>query len=861
MTGVTEEIIDWLHRQPDWLQEAAERLLGSGTLGDEDAQAIAERLKTSDGQKITDHRTFDGLGGTSDSAEELHLVSIGDIKGIENLAPRNPLTFGNGNFAQIYGPNGSGKSGYTRIIKRACGHPRAVELKPNVFQPPPGERRCKIAFSIAGTEKSITWCPDSDAIEELRSVDVFDSEVADFYLTREKEPSYTPPQIALFEELASVCDRIKSVLQLEQDSLKSCLPMLPTEYEHTPAAKLYHSLNAKMAEQEIARLTQWTDDDQKALDELTERLNTADPALHARKARQQKAQVERLAEQLRVATSAASLERLQAIRHLRETAKTKRRIATEAGKIKSAHLDGVGSDTWNALWEAARAYSQVPYPDKEYPVTEEGARCVLCHQKLSLDAQQRLRDFESFVQGTVEKDAKRAEEEYRKALANLPKVPDGEALQVHCEAAGLDEGGWFGKLGEFWKNVGHACDRLREDEENGDAVALQSPENLLQELKEKAEALEKNVARYNEDAKHFDREEADKEKRNLETKRWIAQQGEAIKSEIERLKKLSQYKEWKKQANSRPISIKAGELAEKIITQAYVNRFNEELKRLGAHRIKVEIVKTRTQQGVALHQLILKNVMLTEASPDVVLSDGERRVVSLSAFLADVAEKPYPAPFVFDDPISSLDDEFEWFVALRLAKLANERQVLVFTHRLSLYGMIGEAAKKFGESWRKENLVQGCIESYGGAVGHPADESFWNANTKKANNILLDRLDRARKAGEAGGGDAYREIAQGICTDFRKLLEKTIEDDLLNQTIRRHRRSVQTENKLGGLPCITTEDCKFIDTLMTKYSAFEHSQSPETPATIPDEPELRTDIESLKAWREEFKKRPMEAVV
>jgi hypothetical protein len=43
---------------------------------------------------------------------------------------------------------------------------------------------------------------------------------------------------------------------------------------------------------------------------------------------------------------------------------------------------------------------------------------------------------------------------------------------------------------------------------------------------------------------------------------------------------------------------------------------------------------------------------------------------------------------------------------------------------------------------------------------------------------------------------------------------------------------------------------------MTKYSRYEHSQSDETPTVLPEERELRADMERLKAWREEFKKRP-----
>src|SRR5690606_37862450 len=108
----------------------------------------------------------------------------------------------------------------------------------------------------------------------------------------------------------------------------------------------------------------------------------------------------------------------------------------------------------------------------------------------------------------------------------------------------------------------------------------------------------------------------------------------------------------------------------------------------------------------------------------------------------------------------------------------------------------------------------------------------------------------ARKAGEMSGGEAYRALAQGICSDFRKLLERTVEDDLLNKIVRRHRRSVTTDNLLIPLPLIEPSDCKFIDDLMSKYSCYEHSQSSEAPVFIPDEPELRKDLEDLKKWRE-----------
>jgi ABC-type multidrug transport system ATPase subunit len=243
-----------------------------------------------------------------------------------------------------------------------------------------------------------------------------------------------------------------------------------------------------------------------------------------------------------------------------------------------------------------------------------------------------------------------------------------------------------------------------------------------------------------------------------------------------------------------------------------------------------------------------------------VLSDGERRIICLAAFLADVADKPHASTFIFDDPISSLDQDYELAVASRLVELAKTRQVLVFTHRLSLLVGLEDAAGKMGPGWEKQHHVPRWIETYSGVSGQVSIESARNANTSKANNILLDKLREAKQKGEQEGGDAYRSLASGLCNEIRILLERTVEHDLLDKIVLRYRNSITTDNKLPVLTNIKLEDCSFIDGLMTKYSTLVHSQSTENPVDIPEEPELKKDLEDLKVWRDEFKKRPVKGV-
>jgi hypothetical protein len=204
-------------------------------------------------------------------------------------------------------------------------------------------------------------------------------------------------------------------------------------------------------------------------------------------------------------------------------------------------------------------------------------------------------------------------------------------------------------------------------------------------------------------------------------------------------------------------------------------------------------------------------------------------------------------------------------VANRLVQLANSRQVLVFTHRLSLYGALEDAARKMGKDqegkeWKDKHLEQRCIETFSNVSGLPVAQPIWASKTEAANNSLLARLDVAKKAGEENGSDAYRALAQGICSDLRKLVERSVEIDLLNEVVIRHRKSVTTEGRLSKLSNISPDDCKFMDDLMTRYSAFEHSQSNESPVEIPEEAGLRNDLEALKDWRAGFKNRAIKAV-
>jgi hypothetical protein len=335
----------------------------------------------------------------------------------------------------------------------------------------------------------------------------------------------------------------------------------------------------------------------------------------------------------------------------------------------------------------------------------------------------------------------------------------------------------------------------------------------------------------------------------METKKWLSQNREAVSGEVLRLRLIALLDHARELTDTTALSRKKSQLTEELITDAYIKRFDEEIMRLGAQRIPVSLMKTKSERGRVYHQIKLRNAR-SRIKTSEVLSEGEFRIISLAAFLADVEGRTTPAPFVFDDPISSLDQDFEEATVARLLHLTKSRQVIVFTHRLSLMVQLEEAAKKNGMD---PTVIALRAEPWG--IGEPGDTPLNAKDPKKAINALMNqRLAKARKELAQDGNAAYDISAKAICSDARILIERVIETTLLGDVVQRFRRAVHTQ-RLVKLIEIKPDDCRFLDQLMTKYSRYEHAQPDEAPVSLPQPDEIETDLLSLKDWIEGFEKR------
>lgn len=845
--STNEEISGWLNKQHEWIREAAHRILKEGGIDDRDIADLVDLVKMAEPKEKVPH-SFPTLSGGAGGTIDLRLDSMGPVVGIDALNPRVPLKFGDGNLSVVYGTNGSGKSGYTRIISKACGKPHSVDLKPDVYKGIPTRQECAFNYTTRGIKKNCVWVANAHPVEDLKPVDVFDTECGRIYLEKDTHLSYEPPELTLFSDLVEACKLVDAALSAEQSKLVRKLPEIPVQHANTVAGKAYAALSKDTAPAIVSEMVTWTTADETALQEQRDRLKVADPAAAARKKRAEKAQIDAIRAALQHGINALSDDALDEIRRLKTAAVDKRRMVKEGAQAMGsvAKLDGVASGTWKAMWEAARTYStSVAYPDLPFPHTEIGARCVLCHQDLNQESRRRLEEFEEFVKGALEAEASAAERALEEGLKRIPSRPTPDAVVPAIQAAGINEE-LQGAIEFAWTAIDPILTSLQAGEIPAAPPVLGAEITVLPaKLEELATAAQNAADDLDADAKSLDRTQALKAVAELEGKKWVAEQAGAVGAEVDRLKKWAKYEEWKRKTTTTGISRKAGELSEVLITEAYVKRFNDELKKLGAHRIQVELVRTATSYGRSKHGLRLQDVTDEKVRVSEVLSEGERRIVALAAFVADVTGRKTKAPFVFDDPISSLDQIFEEKVISRLVELSKDRQVLVFTHRLSFLGIMNDMAS--------EGLHDVHIRRETWGTGQPGEVPLFGKKPDKALNSLKgERVVKARKAYETDGYESYYPLAKAICSDFRILCERIVETVFLADVVQRHRRAVNTKGKIGNLAKITASDCNLIDELMTKYSCYEHSQSDEAPVDVPEPEEIEKDIDRMVEWHKEF---------
>jgi hypothetical protein len=861
---VYEDILTWSATRPAWQRDALRRLL-AGPLGPDGIKELkdlcldtflAEPHAGLTARPLTaEHLPIEaGWGGPA-----VKLVGVKTISDVNALADGQFLGFAEQGLTIIYGDNGAGKSGYSRVLKRVCRARGATErVLPNVFhqQTPPRVPAATVNYRVGDVESSFVWKEDAEAGPvELSKVSAFDAYSVPAHLDSATAVAYLPSGLELFEALADACDRVRLLLDQDLRSQQAASRSFPTVSGNTFAARIVQRLgSAEGVVDEIERLAALTPEETTRLQELSERLallGQNDPSRLAAEEKVKAARLRALAARIQLLHQKLSNDELRSCLD-QAAALAEARAAAELARtaLDAEPLANTGSTAWKGLWEAARAYStEHAYHDHQFPFLGVGATCVLCQQPLDDDARRRLARFDQFVNDQTQQKAQALAERLRSSQREKGDLavsqPDDDELVAELEllAPGLGQ-----KLSSTFSAARGRRDiavrllaELGTEQDLDSASPWPSLEaNHLDELaKQREEAAEELLRARDTKA----RVKLEQEVAELRARTQLAVLKDQLLEEHQRLLQMGMLRSAIQDCNTYAVTMKHKELAGKVITDTLKAAFVTELNGLGVHDLRVQLEETASQRGALYHQLRLVGAS-NDANVGAVLSEGERRVVALAAFLTELSTTEDCSALIFDDPVSSLDHRFRRHVARRLIREGSGRQVIVFTHDLTFLCLLYEAADKAAVNVEYRQLDR-TPEGFGVCT-----DNLPTVGARVSQRIggLKQRLQNSRKLHTAGAERAWDDAAWLMVNHLRAAWERAVEEVLLRGVVERFVKDVHTTQVKTIV--IEPGDYAEIDRAMSQLSdwtdAHDTAAERHEPAPTPDE--IGSEITALDEW-------------
>ena len=859
MSDARKKLETWFLKADNWQKDLFINIWNGGMAEDElldraikliRQEYLCENHKLAATVKFPEDITF------ADTIDHpVKLVSISDIKGVGALAPQSPLSFGNG-LTVVYGDNGCGKSSYVRILKALANPINANAVFGNVFQANNVSPESKITFSVDGVEKSVVWNKTS---KKPYPIQIYDTMEADRFVNQKNEIIFEPKVLDVITRMVTIYDLISSYLAETGKSIEREMGQPPQELGAHSLAADFTKLSTLKSLDNFAEKYIWTETQQQELAAVTAGLQENNP-MRAAKAKEAQRDIIRnhgyeILKLLAFISDEARNEYLEK-REKQISAKKTADLLVSASRGQSL-LNDFGSDIWKDMWARAIAYIRTIEDDAEFPVTATG-RCALCQQELDAETVKRMQMFKEFSESSATKEAAAAHSSFEIVVKRLQDNVENKVniseIKKALEAGAIPEEVQKVIL-SIYETIRARCDWLLSysDDTETEIPYMQSRDEITSVFKGIVDKISLEIRALQEASAN--REKSENRLKELLVIQWV--HGNLVHK-----KHLICLREMISKCKTNSLTTLKKDLSKLLITDAYIQRFQEEMNYLDTRKqVKVELIAISPQKGKSYHQVCLKGACsVGKHKNNEILSEGEFRVVSLASFLADLSSWHRDRPFIFDDPITSLDHLYEENVARRLIRLSTERQVIVFTHRLAFAQLLQTAVADFNaeaayaEKLERANVTH--IELRNSPLGEPSLPSYVSKMklgdaTKK---LLGDDVVKIKKLQKEGDFDSADAKILSLCMTFRNVIEYGVEQNLLSGIISRFGRNVSSM-KLPCLCAITQDDVALFHGMMTKYSYYDHSHSIELPITLPDIATIEADLVVMQNWAKQFAKR------
>jgi energy-coupling factor transporter ATP-binding protein EcfA2 len=849
--AIENDIVEWALKRPGWQQEVLVALADGEVFDDAKINDIADQVLRSDSRTPT--REAKELSIKSSMAGQVQLIRVANARGVNALVEGQSLRFEPTGLTVIYGNNGSGKSGYARLVKSMVKARHSSSVLPDVFKANPDPPTAELSCSVAG-EEHVQRHPAA-ATPEMLKMSFYDEHCGDHYISTKSTVTYRPSALSLLDGLIEICDRVRAVMRERIDASKHNALKLDVPPE-TTAGTFAFSLTAETTVNQIEEATKLPPN---ANEQLASVLQD-EARLAASNLEKEKTRLSALAQQMLGLSSG-----ITSVLAELDSERTAMRVAIKAkatelraaanlaatNSFDSEPLTNVGSETWRALWHAARNFSLTEaYRAHEFPHSDNNAVCVLCQQPLSEPAKDRFNRFNQFMTDTTERDARRAEHQYQETLGKLHDL----VVQSPARSTAV------GALKDLDATLGATVEELLlKLDEQRDAIVesltgdvsfpadrpsfevLERVNDLGARLRDQASALD--VIGFRDSLAAATRRKAE-----LQASIKLSESADALKAEVNRIRDVAAMREARSSADTSAITHKSVDLARQYVTPQILDQFTRETE--GLKLRKVTLDDLGGQKGQLNQRPNLLGANDRSATVTTVLSEGEQTALSLAGFFTEATFDESRSALIFDDPVTSLDHVRRDKVATRLAQLASDRQVIVFTHDVSFVVDLARTAAEEGVL-----LAERSIERRGDQPGVCLATFPWNAKDFGSRidhlRVTLQKLTKERPELETS---VYEERVASWAGKLSELWERCVSTEIIDQIFDRGKSEVRV-TKFRLLAGITEDDDKDFQEGYSSTSkwARRHDKAPIINYVAPEPPDLQNELDRLIVWQRRLK--------
>ena len=226
--NIFNEIIDWVNDKPLFWKKAIYFLLTKNNIEENDIDELANLCKIEIGlvkgeSPEINLDSFKTTNRTNLNNNKVFITKIKNVQNIKALKEGEELSFEKEGLTVIYGDNGSGKSSYAGILKHICKTRGTFpKLSKNIYKDDSSDlpQKAEVEFvDNTGENKTIKLENNTIDSQELKVIDIFDSNSASHYIEDEDEVAFLPSGLLVLEKLAACCQKVEQKIKNEIDVL------------------------------------------------------------------------------------------------------------------------------------------------------------------------------------------------------------------------------------------------------------------------------------------------------------------------------------------------------------------------------------------------------------------------------------------------------------------------------------------------------------------------------------------------------------------------------------------------------------------------------------------------------------------